>query len=603
MSHSNDKGWKNSWKRWHYLLKLFKLLISTAPKEVIFIMFMTILMGMIPLLSIYALQHLVNAITELGGRTSSGVPPEISFWVALFILALILQFAGNIFGSMVRDHMQERIKVDIQGFIIEKTHHLSLAQFENPEFYDQLQRANKGLESRLFSTMAFIFRSISDFITLVSLLLYLGFIHWGIPLILLIGSTIFSLVQVRLFTEQYILERKQTTDMRKLHYFERLLTAREAAREIRLFGLGDHIRRKWKTLNEKLITDRIQLARRESRLELISSNGNTITFTIVLTGVVYIATVGLLSVGQYAAFIQAVIQFQEKLTNFFWSMALVHNDLRYMKDFFDYLELPEEQNQGVSFTAGQLTKGIECKEMSFAYPGVQEPIFQNIDLHIKPGERIALVGNNGSGKTTLIKLLLGLYKPTNGKISVEGMDLEETDIASWRKKCTAIFQDFHKYHMTVKDNIAIGQVGKMDNDKEITRAAIASGADEMIKELPKGYETFLGKEFDGQELSQGQWQKVAIARAYIRDAELLILDEPTASLDPQAEVEVYKQFKEIAQDKTTIFISHRLGICKLVDRIIVLHNGGIAEQGTHEQLMQANGHYAHMYRLQAQWYA
>lgn len=564
---------------------------------------MTIFQGLIPLLLIYALQQLVNVITQIRGRTSSEIPFDISFWVALFIFALILQFAGNIFVSMVRDHMQERIKVDIQRFIIEKTHRLSLTQFENPELYDQLQRANKGLETRLFSTMAFIFRSISDFITLVSLLLYLGFIHWSIPLVLLIGSTIFSLVRVRLFTEKYILDRKQTADSRKLHYLESLLTAREAAREIRLFGLGNYIRENWKTLNKKLIADRIHLARRESRLELVSSSGNTITFAIVLTGVVYIATLGLLSIGQYAAFIQAVIQFQDKLTNFFWSMALVHNDLKYMKDFFDYLELPEEQNKGECLTAERLTVGVECKEVSFSFPNSQEPVFQNVDLCIKPGEKIALVGNNGSGKTTLIKLLLGLYQPTNGRIVVDGSDLRKIDLGSWRKKCTAIFQDFYKYHMTVKDNIAIGQIGKMDDDKEIIRAAFASGADEIIKDLPKGYETFLGKEFDGEELSQGQWQKVAIARAYIRDAELLILDEPTASLDPQAEVEIYKQFKDISQDKTTIFISHRLGICKLVDRIIVLHDGGIAEQGTHEQLIQANGHYANMYRLQAQWYA
>ncbi|WP_062104327.1 ABC transporter ATP-binding protein [Bacillus niameyensis] len=595
--------WKDLMNRWKYLFKLFKLLLSTAPKEVLIIMFVTICMGMIPLLSVFALQQLVNAITQLGGHASPGFPMQLILWVLLFIFALILQFVGNIFGGMIRDHMQERMKADIQRLIIKKTHQLSLAQFENPELYDQLQRANRGLESRLFSTMAFIFQSISDFITIVSLLIFLFFIHWSIPLILFIGSTIFTLVRIRLFTEQYILDRKQTTEMRKLGYFERLMSTRESAREIRLFGLGDHLRGKWKALNIKLMDERIHLARRESRLEWVSSSGNTLTFSIVLTGVVYIATLGLLSVGQYAAFINAVLQFQEALGNLFWSIALINNDLRYIKDFFDYLELPEEQSEGALLLKEPLKQGIACENMSFVYPGTKEQVFKNINLHVYPGERIALVGQNGSGKTTLIKLLMGLYKPTDGRILVEGSDLEKINLSTWRKRCTAIFQDFHKYHMTVKDNIAIGQIEKIGDAEQITRAAIAAGADEMIQELSNGYETLLGKEFGGQELSQGQWQKVAIARAYIRDADLLILDEPTSALDPQAEVEIYKQFRDIAKDKTTIFISHRLGICKLVDRIIVLHDGGIVEQGSHEQLIQENGHYAHMYRLQAQWYA
>lgn len=567
------------------------------------IMIITILTGLIPLLSIFSLQQLVNSITLLGEQLEGSFPLGVILWMSLFIIAFLLQSGANIYGGMIRDNIQERIKADIQRLIIDKTRRLSLAQFEDPELYNQLQRANQGLEGRLFSTIAFLFQAISGVITLSSLLIFLLFIHWAIPFVLLIGSVTFSIIRVRLFIERYMLHRKQTTEMRKLSYLERLMTAREAAREIRLYGLGRYLRNNWNKLNDKLKKERLTIARRESRLEFISSGGNTMSFAVVLTGIVYLATLGLLSVGQYAAFIRAVLQFQIDLTSLFWDLALINNDLRYIKDFFDYLDLSEEKADGISLPESQLTVGIKCEQVSFTYPDSSGPVFSHIDLHIEPGERIALVGDNGAGKTTLIKLLLGLYEPTAGKIIVEGTDLKKVNIASWRKKCTAIFQDFHKYFLSVKDNIGIGQIDKIDDIEKIIKAAKSSGADEMISELPAGYDTFLGKEFGGEELSQGQWQKVAIARAYVRDADLLILDEPTAALDPQAEVDIYKQFQEVAVDKTTIFISHRLGICRLADRIIVLNNGGIAEQGTHEQLMKKGGHYAGMFKLQSQWYA
>src|SRR5699024_6650790 len=282
------KKWRSMYKRWTYLFRLFKLMSSTAPKDMFFILGITIVIGLIPLLSIFSLQQLVNSITSLGDRLSGQFPFEVLLWMSLLIIAILLQSVVNIYGGMLNDHIQERIKLRIQKQIIEKTHRLSLAQFEDPELYNQLQRANHGLENRLFSTITFMFWSISGFITLGALLIYLLFIHWLIPLALLIGSIIFTLVRVKLFIEQYILNRKQTTDMRKLGYFERLMTAREAAREVRLYGLRNHLRSHWNELNNKLKNERLAISRRESRLELTSTTGNTMTFAVVLTGIVYL---------------------------------------------------------------------------------------------------------------------------------------------------------------------------------------------------------------------------------------------------------------------------------------------------------------------------
>lgn len=588
--------------RWAYLFRFLKLMISLAPIEMVIILSITILTGFIPLLSIVALEQLVNSIVLISDAAGT-FPTEVMIWLSVFIGAIILQSTSNIYGRMLKDHAQEKIKMSIQKQTIKKTHRLELAQFENAELYDQLQRANSGVETKLFSTMNSLFLSISQTITIVSLLAYLMVIHWLIPLILFIGSALFTIIKIGIFIERYLLDRKQTTEVRKLNYLDRLMTFRDAAREIRLYDLADHLREQWRELNEKTRDERLDLANKESKKELISSSGNTLTFAIVLTGIIYLATLGLLSVGQYAAFIRAVIQFQTELSHFFLSIALIDNDLRYIKDFFEYLDLPEEEASLERVPLNSLNKNIQLENIHFSYPGSNKTVLNNIDLTIHPNERIAIVGNNGSGKTTLVKLLLGLYKPTDGRIMVEGEDLQKANLFDWRKKCTAIFQDFYKYNLTIKDNIAVGDIQKQADLERIKSAASLSGTDEVVANLTDGYDTLLGKEFNGTELSQGQWQKIAIARAYMRDSELLILDEPTASLDPQSEVDVYRQFKNVTQGKTSIFISHRLGICKLADRILVLNDGQITEQGTHEQLMRKNGHYANMFNLQSQWYA
>lgn len=601
-SHQKKSGLHRLWNRWVYLFRFLKLMISLAPKEMSVILSITILTGFIPLLSIVALERLVNSIALLSSETPT-IPTEVIIWVSLFIAAMILQSTSNIYGRMLKDHAQEKIKVSIQKQTIKKTHSLELAQFENAKLYDQLQRANSGVETKLFSTMNSLFLSISQSITIISVLVYLTVIHWVIPLILFIGSLIFTLVKMGLFIERYLLDRKQTTEIRKLNYLERLMTFRDAAREIRLYDLADHLRKHWQELNEKTRNERLDLAKKESKKELVSSSGNTLTFAIVLAGIIYIASMGMLSVGQYAAFIRAVIQFQTELSQFFLSIAFIDNDLRYIKDFFEYLDLPEEEVSGERVSLDNSNKNIELKNVYFAYPGSNRKVLDDINLTIKSNERIAIVGDNGSGKTTLVKLLLGLYKPTNGRVIVEGKDLQKTNLFDWRKKCTAIFQDFYKYNLTIKENIAIGNIQEQLDFDRIKSAAGLSGTDEVVLNLPDGYETLLGKEFNGSELSEGQWQRIAIARAYMRDPKLLILDEPTASLDPKSEVEVYRQFKNVTKGKASIFISHRLGICQLADRIIVLDNGQVAEQGTHEELLRKNGHYAHMYNLQAQWYA
>jgi ATP-binding cassette, subfamily B, bacterial len=587
--------------RWFYLFRLIHLILSLARKEVLIIFIMMIISGFMPLLTLFSLRYLVDEVVKMV-QTQSGELIFVISWTSLFILSMFLQHFTRIYGGVTTDHIQEKIKATIQEKMLIKAQSMSLENFEHSEFYDQLQRAQKGIDQRLFSTMHFSFRIISTLTTITSLIIYLGLTNWVIPVVLLLGTILFTSIRVRSLRDQYLLHRKQTNDQRRLGYLGGLMSGRKAAGEIRLFGLGDHLLGTWTSLNKKLRNERLKLVRSRFIMDISSSIGLIITLGLTLSVVILYSDNNALTAGTYAAFLTAILQFQQNFHMLFWDTVLVDNDLRYVQDFFQYMDLDEENKDGINFQSPNLQKGIHFESVSFSYPGSKKPVLKDITLHIKPGERIALVGANGSGKTTLVKLLLGLYSPSKGRILADEYDLKELKMHDWRKKTTAIFQDFQKYHLSVRDNITIGNIG-LDNQKEVEYASQLSGADSVAASLPDGYDTFLGKEFEnGYDLSQGQWQKIAIARSYLRDAEVMVLDEPTASLDPKSEVEVYKQFQDMSNGRMVLLISHRLGVAKLADRIIVLDNGKVVEQGTHSELMEEKGRYFEMLGIQAQWY-
>jgi len=593
-------------ERWGYLARLLRLLWTLSPGAMAVIAAVDVTTGLLPLLSLAVLRRLVDVVT--GGGHGTAMVRQALFWVAALALTSGLSPMGWILGSVVKNGIQERLKALVQERIIAKAQALPLAAFEQAEIYDQLQRIEKGLDNRLFSTMAFVFDITTAFVTLTSLVLYMGLAHWLLPLILTVGTTLSLLPRIRILRERYILERKQTERERRLGYFEWLMTGREPAAEVRLFALADHLLGSWGRLYAELRHERLALVRREFRFEGGSSTAESLTFGLALTAVVSLVAGGALTLGQYAAFVGAVQQFQQSLLGLFWRMALIDNDLRYIRDFFLYLGQTEEtcvvSEAPTRKPAGALQEGIVFENVGFGYPGSDRLVLRGVSLHIRAGERLALVGENGAGKTTLAKLLLGLYRPTEGRVLVDGVDLTHLDPQVWRRHAAAVFQDFQQYHLTVRENIVFGDLDQRDDEEAIRQAARLSGAASVIGDLPQGYDTLLGKDFeDGQELSQGQWQKIAVARAYLRDADVLVLDEPTAALDARAEVEVYRQFRDVSAGKTVLLISHRLGSARLADRILVLNGGAIVEQGTHADLLVLGGRYAHMLGVQAQWYA
>ena len=382
-----------------------------------------------------------------------------------------------------------------------------------------------------------------------------------------------------------------------------LLTGRESAAEVRLFGLGGWLLDQVAVLRRRLDRERLRLAGRELRQAIVHSGLNGLAHILALVFSVGLLVVGRVSIGTAAALFAAIERFQGEYSNLVNLIVGGYDDLRYLQDYFEFMDGPQLDLDEGRRLPGQLREGIRLENVSFTYPGGDRPALANLDLTIRPGERVALVGENGAGKTTLIKLLLGLYRPTAGRIVVDGVDLNELALDDWYRRFGTVFQDFVRYQTTVRENIVFGWLEGRDDTRALAATVARSGADEVVAALPDGLDTRLGKEFHtGVDLSVGQWQKLAIARAYFRPADILILDEPASALDAKAEAAVYEHFARMAEANTVLLISHRLGSCRIADRILVLREGALVEQGTHAELIAAGGEYAALYRLQAAWY-
>ena len=600
MSTAQDNN-ARSWRRLRYLPPTLGLVLAADARGATLLTVLSAGMGLFAVADVHVLRRLIETAQQVvEGNASLGAG---LLWGLVLALLALLQAAVLYGRDMLARHHQEVLAAFVEERCLQQAQSMPLEWFEHDEHYDLLHRVRGRTVGRLGHTMSFLWGSLSLFVALMSLLLYLGQFHWGLPVLLAIGTTPGVLLRERLLRQRYLMERAQTPQERRFGVYTGLMTGREAAAEIRLFSLGRWLLGQAGELRRGLHAERLQLAAREARRTVVSDGLNGVVHILAIGLSVGLLVNGHISIGAAAALFAAIESFQVNYADLIWGGSLLYRDLRYLQDFFALMDTPRVDPKAGRRLEHAITEPIAMESVSFTYPGAARPALSNIDLSLRPGERIALVGENGAGKTTLVKLLMGLYRPTSGRIVVDGNDLDEIALTDWYTKFGSVFQSFLRYQTTVQENITFGWLEGANDEARLETVLTRSGAQEAVTALPHGLDTPLGKEFHaGAELSVGQWQKLAIARAYFRPAEILILDEPASALDAKAEAAVYRHFADMAQENTAILISHRLASCQIADRILVLREGRLIEQGTHAALLSADGEYAELYRLQASSY-
>ncbi len=559
---------------------------------------------------------LVGALTGL--VDALGTPPAdpwsaIAPWLLVMLGALLFRSVEDAAGSYLSMLIRERGEPVLRHQLAAHAIAVPLSYFEQSEYYQKLETGQKAAASGFSDLLNTGTRWASTGTGLAGLLLLFAGAHVVLAIVLVATALGVTVVQARLagrFTE---VNYRASPLRRALGYWGTQLSSRDAAPEVRLFGLAQPLLGRWQEVFERFLTDITAARWRMAWQGLVAAALQEVVGWLTVLTLLLLALQGAVTIGSLVALLYGLNRFREHVRILGYSTRYLVERWSRVEHLRAFLALPVEPRPsapGVSVPR-PLRQGVQFQGVSFTYPGSDHPALADITLDLGPEERVAVVGENGSGKTTLVRLLLGLYRPDQGQITVDGMDLQDLDPVEWRQHATAIFQDFMQYPTSVGENIGYADIALLGDvtttpqtiHPRIVTAAAQSEATAFIPDLPAGYATLLGKEFeDATELSAGQWQRLALARAYLRDAQIVVLDEPTAALDPRAEVAVYRQFRQAAAGRCAVFISHRLGSARLADRIVVLRSGQVVEAGDHEALLARDGEYARMYRLQAHWY-
>ncbi len=549
----------------------------------------------------------VDAVANLLQQTGvdfSSFRQEILKYV-LIELGLVLLLTGSQRLNMVcQSILRALLGNKISMMILQKALTLELAHFEDSEYYDKLIRARREASSRPLSLIIKTFDLLRDTIALATIGVFLiQFSVWAATLLLVSGIPAF-IAETSFSGEAFRNQKRRSAERRLQVYLEMVLTREDGAKEVKLFQLGKHFLKRYiEIFNRIYREDRSLVIRRAFwgyALGLLASIA--LYFAYGWVGVAAIA--GTITIGQMTMYIAQFRLGQSAATTSLTAINGMYEDNLYLSNLSEYLDHEVPEGSGDRVHGPYPENGIRFENVSFLYPGSERPALENVSLHIKPGESLAIVGGNGSGKTTLIKLLTRLYKPSSGRILLEGLDLDQWDINVLRNKIGVIFQDFNRYQLVVGENIGIGEVGDSANQELIGEAAKKGMAHSFIKDLPDAYNTQLGSWFkDGKELSGGEWQKIALSRVFMRkNADILVLDEPTAALDARAEAEIFSHFRKLTDNRISIVISHRFSTVRMADHIIVFEKGKVVEEGSHLELMSQDGIYATLFELQAQGY-
>ncbi|WP_407674200.1 ABC transporter ATP-binding protein [Nodularia harveyana] len=586
-----------------YSGRAMSLVWNTSQILTIILATLTLVAGLLPAAIAYIGKLIVDGVV-LAAEVGDGNITQPLLYVGLEAVAIALlagsQRGISICQSLLRVLLGQKVNV----LILEKALTLDLRQFEDSEFYDKLTNARREASVRPLSLVNRTFGLVQNALALVTYgILLVNLSAWAVIVLILaampafIGETKFAGQAFRLFSWR-------APETRQQHYIENLLAREDYATEVKLYQLGETLLERYRNLFRQLYGQDRDLTLRRGLWGYLLSLVSTSAFYLAYAWIVIETAMGRISLGDMTMYLTVFRQGQSTFSNVLTSIGGMYEDNLYLSNLYDFLEEEVPKSWGNAIRGINSEDGIRFENVSFTYPGSTQPALTNISLHLKPGEKLALVGENGSGKTTLIKLLTRLYTPDAGRIYLDGLDLQEWDVDILRQRIGVIFQNFVRYQFTVGENIGVGDVNNLENQQHWEIAAEKGMAQPFIEKLPQNFQTQLGRWFkSGQELSGGQWQKIALARAFMRTkADILVLDEPTSAMDAQAEFDIFNHFRTLTKNQMVFLISHRFSTVRMADKIVVIENGKVAEQGTHEELLQTGGRYAELFYLQAAGY-
>ena len=589
------------------LFYIFRLVWDAKPWILFVMIGNSILNGVFPVVGAVIGKYVLDALADVIKGDAATFNTVLFLLIAQFVYSFVTSLVNTVYGMLLRI-ANELVSNEIKIKIITKAKDIDLKNFDMPEFYEKMENANREAGIRPISTLSALFSIFSSIISVTTFIVLLATVSPIAPFIMVLLAAPSAVISYIYRKKNFMYMRRNSRSRREMNYYSDVLVDKDVAKEIRVFSLADTFIAAFRSTFDHYFGGMRKLIVHEGEwnisLSVVSSGVNCGLFLYIAKKVYE----GKLSLGDYSLYTGALSSISNGVTNLISTTANIYEGTLFIDNMIVFMNEPKtivplipDKPLHVKRHIGHT---IEFKDVSFAYPGTSRMIIKHMDLFLRAGETCVLVGLNGAGKTTLIKLLTRLYDPSEGVILLDGEDIRKYDVKELYDMFGIIFQDFGKYAFPVKDNIAFGQIDKEIDDGEIKKAAVQSSANQFIEKLKLGYDTPLMRYFDddGIELSIGQWQKLSIARAFYSDSDFLILDEPTASLDPIAEQEIFSQFEKLRRDKTTIFVSHRLSSATLATKILVLEDGEIVEEGDHRELMAKRGRYYELFSTQAKRY-
>ena len=598
--HSFSSAWRERLTALRNIPPVLKIVWESGPGVVTGGLVFRLFASLLPMALLYVTKLIIDSIVD-ASRAHHAIRSGFWWLVAtefgLAVLGTVLTRIIDYLDSLLADKYTRYVSIRVMKHAAE----LDLLAYEDPVFYDRLDRARVQATDRLGMIQS-IGRLVQQVATVVSLSISIMLFSPWLMLLLVAGVVPAFLGESHFAFLGYAKNFRQTPIRRQLDYLRILGGSREAAKELKLFGLNGFLTERFTRLSDEIYTENVGLSRRRliagSFLSLIGTAGYYSAYVFVI----WRTLAGALSIGTLTFLSGAILQASTNIQQIFSTLSGIADQALFLTDLLAFFDMQPtiRSKPNALMTPRPIMRGFEFRDVSFRYPGSPRLILDGMNFFLRPGERVALIGENGQGKTTVVKLITRLYDPTEGQILLDGVDLREYRLEDLYREIGVIFQDFMRYELKARENIAVGRVEEINNLELLRTAARKSMADTVIGRLPKGYDQMLGGRFEGGlDLSGGEWQKVALARAYLRDAQLLILDEPTAALDAKSEFEVFRRFAELTTGKMALFISHRFSTVRMADRIVVLDKGRIAEEGSHDQLAGMGGRYAEMFEMQA----